>query len=70
MGKVTRGFEQLVRNPAIFETDGFHVIHTPHQVPNAYANHWVRSVREVGLDLLLILNVIHLRSVLVEQIDE
>ena len=57
---------------AIFETEAFHVIHTPYQAPNAnaHAERWVRSVREVCLDLILILNPTHLRRVLREYIDE
>ena len=57
---------------AIFETEGFHVIHTPYRAPNAnaYAERWVRSVREECLDFILILNATHLRRVLRESIDD
>jgi hypothetical protein len=57
---------------AIFETEGFHVIHTPYQAPNAnaYAERWVRSVREECLDLILIINAGHLRRVLQEYTDD
>jgi hypothetical protein len=57
---------------AIFETEGFHVIHTPYQATNAnaHAERWVRSVREECLDLILILNATHLRRVLREYIED
>ncbi|MFL7838770.1 MAG: integrase core domain-containing protein [Candidatus Promineifilaceae bacterium] len=44
----------------------FHVIHTPLQAPdaNAYAERWVRTVREECLDHLLIMNQSHLKRVL------
>jgi putative transposase len=51
---------------AVFQSAGFHVIHTPFQAPNAnsVAEPWVRSVREKCLDHLLILNQAHLQRVL------
>jgi transposase InsO family protein len=57
---------------AVFETEGFHIIHTPYQASNAnaYAERWVRSVREECLDLILILNATHLHRVLREYIDD
>ncbi len=57
---------------AIFETEGFHVIHTPYQAPNAnaHAERWVRSGREECLDLILIINTTHLRRVLREYIED
>ncbi len=57
---------------AIFETEGFHVIHTSYLAPNAnaHAERWVRSAREECLDLILILNESHLRRVLREYIDD
>jgi len=41
----------------LFETEGLHVIHTPYLAPNAnaYAECWVRTVREECLDLILII---------------
>ena len=36
---------------------------------NAYAERWVRTVREECLDLILVLNAAHLRRVLLEYID-
>ena len=57
---------------AIFETEGFRVIRTPYQAPNAnaHAERWVRSVREECLDLILIINATHLRQVLLEYIED
>ena len=47
------------------------MIHTPFQAPNAnaFAERWVRSVREECFDHLLILNALHLKRVLLEYID-
>jgi hypothetical protein len=55
----------------VFESEAFHIIHTPYQAPNAnaYAERWVRTVREECLDLIL-LNAAHLRRVLLEYIDD
>ena len=49
-----------------FKSSGFHVIHTPLRAPdaNAYAERWVRTVREECLDHLLIMNQTHLKRVL------
>jgi hypothetical protein len=54
----------------VFQSEGFHVIHTPYSAPNAnaFAERWVRSAREECLDLILILNAAHLRRVLIEYI--
>ncbi len=58
--------------PAAFDTvfpaEGITIIPTSYQVPkaNAFAEHWIRSVREECLDHLLILNERHLRRVLTE----
>ncbi|MFC1936719.1 integrase core domain-containing protein [Chloroflexota bacterium] len=56
---------------AVFEAECFHIIHTPFQAPNAnaYAERWVRTIREECLDHILILNAVHLRHVLIEFID-
>ena len=45
---------------------GFHIIHTPLRAPdaNAYAERWVRTVREECLDHLLIMNQSHLKRVM------
>jgi putative transposase len=50
---------------AVFESEGIHVIHTPFQAPNAnaYAERWVRTVREECLDHIMILNTNHLKRV-------
>jgi putative transposase len=55
----------------VFATERIHVIHTPHHAPNAnaFAERWVRSVREECLDHLLIVNEQHLRRVLMEYIS-
>jgi putative transposase len=48
----------------VFRSEGIGVIRTPVRAPNAYAERWVRTVREECLDHLLILNQTHLRRVL------
>ena len=50
----------------VFKSAGFHVIQTPVRAPdaNAYAERWVRTVREECLDHLLIMNQTHLKRVL------
>ena len=55
-----------------FESEAFHVFHTPYQAPNAnaYAERWFRTVREECLDLILVLNTAHLRRMLLEYIDD
>ena len=52
----------------VFQGQGIAIIHTPFQAPkaNAFAQRWVRSVREECLDQLLVLNQRHLRRVLTE----
>jgi len=52
----------------VFLSEGFHVIHTSYRAPNAnaFAERWIRSVREECLDHILILNDTHLRRVLLE----
>ena len=53
---------------AVFESEGFHIIQTPFQAPNAnaHAERWVRTVREECLDHILIINAVHLQRVLLE----
>jgi putative transposase len=54
----------------VFMAQGMHVIHTPRQAPNAnaFAERWVRSVREECLDRLLIVNEQHLRRVMMDYV--
>ncbi len=55
---------------AVFDTvlrsEGIKVIQTPVKAPNAnaYAERWVRSVRQECLDKLLVINAVHLRRVM------
>jgi putative transposase len=53
---------------AIFQSEGITVIHTPFRAPNAnaFAERWIRTVREECLQKLLIINQAHLRSILRE----
>lgn len=57
---------------AIFKSEGINIILTPYRAPNAnaYAERWVRTVPTERLDLILILNVAHLRRVLQVYIDD
>jgi transposase InsO family protein len=52
----------------VFRSAGVEIIRTPFRAPtaNAVAERWVRSVREEGLDHLLILGERHLHRVLRE----
>lgn len=56
---------------AIFETEGIEVIKTPVRAPkaNAFAERWIRSVREECLDRLIVLDQRHLHYVLTEYLD-
>jgi putative transposase len=62
--KYTNGFDTLFRSESI------HIILIPYQAlnGNAFAERWVRTVREECLDHLLILNEAHLRCVMGEYI--
>ncbi len=55
----------------VFRSEGIDVIRTPVRAPNAnaYAERWVRTVREECLDHLLVLNQTHLRQVLKTYIE-
>jgi hypothetical protein len=50
----------------VFSSEGIEILHTPYQAhrANAFAECWVRSVREECLDHILIMNENHLRRVL------
>jgi putative transposase len=63
--KFTTGFD------AVFASEQIKIIGTPFRAPNAnaYAERWVRTVREECLDKLLILNEAHLRRVMRDYID-
>jgi putative transposase len=54
-----------------FAAEGIEEVLTPYRTPNAnaFAERWVRSVRDECLDHLLILNQLHLRRVLREYVD-
>jgi transposase InsO family protein len=62
--KFTRAFD------AVFAADGIQTINTPIQAPNAnaYAQRWVRTVRQECLDWLLIWGRRHLERVLDEYV--
>ncbi len=54
----------------VLESEGLTIIQTPYRAPkaNAFAERWIRSVREECLDHVLIVNAGHLRRVLTEYI--
>ncbi len=56
---------------AVFASEKMTVIHTPYAAPNAnaFAERWVRTVREECLDKIIILNETHLRRVMREYIE-
>lgn len=62
--KFTRSFDR------IFLSEGIEIVLTPYRAPkaNAFAERWIRSLREECLDHLLIINERHLRRVLIEYI--
>ena len=62
--KYTQAFDTL------FRSEGIQIISIPFRAPNAnaFAERWVRTVREECLDHLLILNEAHLRRVMGEYI--
>jgi putative transposase len=52
----------------VFTSEGMKVVHTPYRAPkaNAYAERWMRSVREECLDRILVVNQNHLKNILRE----
>jgi putative transposase len=72
-----RAFKHLMRDndgkygpefDAVFESEVIQVVYTPFQAPraNAYAERWVRAVREECLDRVIVLNQGHLAYILRE----
>ena len=60
--KFTQSFD------TVFRSEKLKIIQTPYRAPNAnaFAERWVRTVREECLDKLIIINQQHLRQVMVE----
>lgn len=54
----------------VFASDGIEIVDIPHQAPNAnaFAERWVRTVRQECLDKIIILNERHLQRTLKEYI--
>jgi putative transposase len=63
--KFTSGFD------AVFTSERIPIVHTPYHAPNAnaFAERWVRTVREECLDKVIILNEAHLQRVMQEYIE-
>lgn len=63
--KFSRAFD------TVFRCEGLDVIPTPYRAPNAnaFAERWIRSVREECLDKLLIINQAHLGRVMREYVE-
>ena len=55
---------------AVLASEGIRIIPTPYRAPkaNAFAEQWIRSVREECLDRVLMVNECHLRRVLTDYI--
>ena len=56
----------------VFVSEGIKIVRTPFRAPkaNAFAERWVRSVREVCLDPILILNESHFYRTISEYVDD
>lgn len=56
---------------AVFVSEHIKIVRTPVRAPNAhaYAERWVRTVREECLDKLIILNEGHLRHVMQDYVE-
>jgi putative transposase len=54
----------------VFQAEGIDIIRTPIRAPNAnaYAERWVRTVREECFDKLIIINQVHLKQVMREYV--
>ena len=63
--KFTQSFD------AVFVAEGMEIVLTPCHAPqaNAFAERWIRSVRQDALDPIVVLGQRHLRRVLVEYVD-
>jgi putative transposase len=72
-----RAFKYLIRDndgkygpefDSVFASEAIQVVHTPFKAPraNAYAERWVRAVREECLDRVIVLNQGHLAYILRE----
>ena len=63
--KFTQSFD------TVFKSEKLKIIRTPYRAPNAnaFAERWVRTVREECLDKLIIINQQHLRQVMLEYIS-
>ncbi len=54
---------------AVFTAEDVTIIRTPVRAPNAFAERWIRSVREECLDKVLILGERHLHRVVTAYVD-
>jgi len=56
---------------AVFESEDINIIRTPYRAPNAnaFAERFVRTIREEMLDKVLVLNQAHLRRILIEFLE-
>ena len=63
--KFTRAFD------TVFRSEGIDIIRIPYRAPNAnaFAERWVRTVRNECLNKLLIINQVHLRRVMRDYVE-